>query len=75
MIGWNEKINADLINKVFTSGDVALISRMAEYVKDQNLSNRKVEVTKENLILVQQKLVLPRDFEVWVDLEKSHFEF
>ena len=75
MIGWNEKINSDLINKVFTSGDVALISRMAEYVKDQNLSNRKVEVTKENLILVQQKLELPRDFEVWVDLEKAILSF
>jgi cyclophilin family peptidyl-prolyl cis-trans isomerase len=75
MIGWNEKINSDLINKVFESGDVALISRMAEYIKDQNLSNRKVEVTKENLILVQQKLVLPRDFEVWVDLEKAILSF
>ncbi len=75
MIGWNEKINSDLINKVFESGDVALISRMAEYVKDQNLSNRKVEVTKENLLLVQQKLILPRDFEVWVDLEKAILSF
>ncbi len=75
MIGWNEKINSDLINKVFESGDVALISRIAEYVKDQNLANRKVEVTKDNLILVQQKLVLPRDFEVWVDLEKAILSF
>jgi cyclophilin family peptidyl-prolyl cis-trans isomerase len=75
MIGWNEKINSDLIYKVFESGDVALISRIAEYVKDQNFANRKIVVTKENLLLVQQKLVLPRDFEVWIDLEKAILSF
>ena len=75
MVGWNEKINSDLINKVFESGDVALISRIAEYIKDQNLANRKVVVTKENLLVVQQKLVLPRDFETWIDLEKAILSF
>ena len=75
MVGWNEKINSDLINKVFESGDVALISRIAEYVKDQNLANRKVVVTNGNFLEVQQKLVLPRDFEVWIDLEKAILSF
>lgn len=75
MVGWNEKINSDLINKVFESGDVALISRIAEYIKDQNLANRKVVVTKGNLLVVQQKMLLPRDFEVWIDLEKAILSF
>jgi cyclophilin family peptidyl-prolyl cis-trans isomerase len=75
MVGWNEKINSDLINKVFASGDVALISRIAEYVKEQNFAKRQIVVSKESLIEVQKTLVLPRDFETWIDLEKAILSF
>jgi cyclophilin family peptidyl-prolyl cis-trans isomerase len=75
MVGWNEKINKDFMMYFLRSGDIALISRIAEYVKEQNFAKRQIVVSKESLIDIQKTLVLPRDFETWIDLEKAILSF
>ncbi len=75
MIGWNEKINKELILYFLNSGDIALISRIAEYVKEQNIAKRSIVIQKEDILSIQNKMLLPRDFETWIDLEKSILSF
>ncbi|MDP2174929.1 MAG: peptidylprolyl isomerase [Bacteroidota bacterium] len=75
MIGWNEKINKGFMMYFLRSGDIALISRIAEYVKEQNFAIRPIVIHKEDLLTIQNNLLLPRDFETWIDLEKAVLSF
>jgi len=73
----NEKIQIDaaLIQSIFDLMDVALISRMCEYIIEQKKQNKNVAASIDMLQNTQRQLFLPRDFETWIDLEKAILSF
>lgn len=72
---WNNKIDRVFIESVFDQMDVALISRMCEYIIEQNNNKKPVDITVDVLQNLQRQLFLPRDFEATVDLEKAILSF
>lgn len=72
---WNNQINAAFIQSIFDFMDVALISRMCEYITEQKQQNKSIEVSVDMLQNTQRQLFLPRDFETWIDLEKAILSF
>jgi cyclophilin family peptidyl-prolyl cis-trans isomerase len=72
---WNTVIDAEWIQNIFDQMDVALTSRMCEYIVMQHDQKKKVPVTKDALQNIQRQLLLPRDFETWVDLQKAILSF
>jgi cyclophilin family peptidyl-prolyl cis-trans isomerase len=72
---WNQKIDQTFIQTIFDQMDVALISRMCEYIIAQNNNKLKVQVNLDVLQNIQRQLFLPRDFETWIDLEKAILSF
>ena len=55
--------------------DVALTSRMCEYIIAQKQLNKSVDISVHALENVQRQLFLPRDFETWIDLQKAILSF
>jgi cyclophilin family peptidyl-prolyl cis-trans isomerase len=72
---WNNVIDAEWIQNIFDQNDVALTSRMCEYIVVQNEQKKKIPVTVDVLQNVQRQLLLPRDFETWIDVEKAILSF
>ncbi len=72
---WNNKIDQNYIQSIFDMMDVALISRMCEYITAQKQNNKTVDITTDALQNLQRQLFLPRDFETWIDLEKAILSF
>jgi cyclophilin family peptidyl-prolyl cis-trans isomerase len=54
---------------------VALISRICEYIIEQNQNNKTVDLRIDILQNTQRQLFLPRDFETWIDLQKAILSF
>lgn len=72
---WNNKTDQDFIQSVFDKMDVALTSRMCEYIVEQKQNNKEIDISKDALQNVQRQLFLPLDFETWIDLEKAILSF
>jgi cyclophilin family peptidyl-prolyl cis-trans isomerase len=72
---WNNKIDQNYIQSIFDMMDVALISRMCEYIIEQKQNNKVVDISVDALQNLQRQLFLPRDFETWIDLEKAILSF
>jgi len=72
---WNNKIDQNFIQSIFDMMDVALISRMCEYIIEQKQNNKLVDISVDALQNLQRQLFLPRDFETWIDLEKAILSF
>lgn len=72
---WNNKVDQVFIQSIFDFMDVALISRMCEYIVEQKQNNKAIDITVDVLQNVQRQLFLPRDFETWIDLEKAILSF
>lgn len=72
---WNNKIDQNYIQSIFDMMDVALISRMCEYIVEQKQNNKPVDINIDALQNLQRQLFLPRDFETWIDLEKAILSF
>jgi cyclophilin family peptidyl-prolyl cis-trans isomerase/HEAT repeat protein len=72
---WNNKIDQSYIQTIFDMMDVALISRMCEYVVEQKENSKPIEVNVDVFKNMQRQLLLPRDFETWIDLEKAILSF
>jgi cyclophilin family peptidyl-prolyl cis-trans isomerase len=68
---WNNKIDQNYIQSIFDMMDVALISRMCEYIIEQKQNKKAVDISLDVLQNLQRQLLLPRDFETWIDLEKA----
>lgn len=72
---WNNVINESFIQSIFDQMDVALTSRMCEYIIAQKQLNKTVDISVHALENVQRQLFLPRDFETWIDLQKAILSF
>lgn len=72
---WNNKIDQNFMQSIFDMMDVALISRMCEYIIEQKQINKPVDISIDALQNLQRQLFLPRDFETWIDLEKAILSF
>ncbi len=72
---WNNKIDQNYIQSIFDMMDVALISRMCEYIIEQKQNNKALDISLDVLQNLQRQLLLPRDFETWIDLEKAILSF
>ncbi len=62
-------VDRDLVLYLLGTADIALISRLCEYLRAQE--NPKNLVKIEALKSAQTGLTLPRDYETWIDLEKT----
>lgn len=62
-------VNRELALYLLGTADIALISRLCEYLKTKE--NPKNLVKTEELKSTQAALTLPRDYETWIDLEKT----
>jgi cyclophilin family peptidyl-prolyl cis-trans isomerase len=72
---WNNKVDQTFIQSIFDLMDVALTSRMCEYIVQQKQNNKAIDITIDILQNTQRQLFLPRDFETWIDLEKAILSF
>jgi cyclophilin family peptidyl-prolyl cis-trans isomerase len=72
---WNNKIDQNYIQSIFDMMDVALISRMCEYIIAQKQNKKPIDISLDALQNIQRQLFLPRDFETWIDLEKAILSF
>lgn len=72
---WNQKIDQNYIQSIFDFMDVALISRMCEYIVEQKQNHKTIDINLGVLQQTQRQLFLPRDFETWIDLEKAILSF
>ena len=72
---WLQKIDQTFIQTIFDQMDVALISRMCEYIIEQNNNKLAIQVNVDVLHNLQRQLFLPRDFETWIDLQKAILSF
>jgi len=69
---YEKKLSAVFFQNLLKTKDVAIISRVCEYVLFHK--NNAITIKKEQLEAVQKILVLPQDYETWVDLEKAIYQ-
>jgi cyclophilin family peptidyl-prolyl cis-trans isomerase len=72
---WNNKIDHVFIESIFDQMDVSLISGICEYIVTQNEIAKPIDINLDVLRNLQRQLMLPRDFETWIDIEKAILSF